>query len=284
MPLIYAYKKKTEQKIVYFGQTSNLKRRRYQHEITDPYHEKVKEYNFPLSRGIRKYGIEEYECLVLEDNIPESEIDDREKYWINYYDTYEDPLGYNLTPGGKSGSRYYKFEKSIINLAKSLIKEGRPFSEIKEIAGISIEHLSEINTGKRHFDENENYPLNIMTRGRKTTEEEVNNIYSLLKEGQLTIREISKKINVSESVVSSINTGQCFKRENEIYPLRQKVHSKTRHVLKENELMKLINDLMNTIIPFSELSKKYNIGITTVHNINKGKTRKKDNFSYPLRK
>ena len=75
-----------------------------------------------------------------------------------------------------------------------------------------------------------------------------------------------------------------FIRENEIYPLRQKVHSKTRHVLKENELMKLINDLMNTIIPFSELSKKYNIGITTVHNINKGKTRKKDNFSYPLRK
>ena len=48
--------------------------------------------------------------------------------------------------------------------------------------------------------------------------------------------------------------------------------------------MVLINDLMNTTIPFSELSKKYNIGITTVHNINKGKTRKKDNFSYPLRK
>lgn len=284
MPLIYAYKKKTEQKVVYVGQTSNLKRRRYQHEITDPYHEKVKEYNFPLSRGIRKYGIEEYECIILEDNISENEIDDREKYWINYYGTYEDPQGYNLTPGGKSGNRYYKFEKNIIDLAKSLIKEKRPFLEIKEITGISIEHLSEINTGKRHFDENEIYPLNIMTRGRKTTEEEVNNIYMLLKEGQLTIREISKKTNVSESIISSINIGQCFKRENESYPLRQKVYSKTRRVLKENELMELINDLVNTTISFSELSKKYNIGITTVHNINKGRTRKKSNLSYPLRK
>ena len=284
MLLIYAYKKKTEQKVVYVGQTSNLKRRRYQHEITDPYHEKVKEYNFPLSRGIRKYGMEEYECIVLEDNIPEDEIDDREKYWINYYDTYEDPQGYNLTPGGKSGNRYYKFEKNVIDMSKYLIKEKRPFLEIKEITGISIEHLSEINTGKRHFDENEVYPLNIMTRGRKTTEEEVNNIYILLKEGQLTIREISKKINVNESIISSINIGQCFKRENESYPLRQKVYSKTRHVLKENELMELINDLVNTTISFSELSKKYNIGITTVHNINKGRTRKKDSLLYPLRK
>ena len=64
----------------------------------------------------------------------------------------------------------------------------------------------------------------------------------------------------------------------------QKVYSKTRHVLKENELIELINDLVNTTISFSELSKKYNIGITTVHNINKGRTRKKDNLLYPLRK
>ena len=141
-----------------------------------------------------------------------------------------------------------------------------------------------ITNRKRHFDENETYPLNIMTRGRKTTEEEVNNIYMLLKEGQLTIREISKKINVSESIISSINIGQCFRRENESYPLRQKVYSKTRHVLKENELIELINDLVNTTISFSEISKKYNIGITTVHNINKGRTRKKDNLLYPLRK
>lgn len=53
--------------------------------------------------------------------------------------------------------------------------------------------------------------------------------------------------------------------------------------IREN-LNALINDLVNTTISFSELSKKYNIGITTVHNINKGRTRKKDNLLYPLRK
>ena len=46
-----------------------------------------KEYNYPLSRGIRKYGIDEYELLILEDNIPQEELNAREKYWIRYYDT-----------------------------------------------------------------------------------------------------------------------------------------------------------------------------------------------------
>lgn len=38
MPLIYAYIKKTENKVVYVGQTINLKNRRYDHEIVDPTH------------------------------------------------------------------------------------------------------------------------------------------------------------------------------------------------------------------------------------------------------
>ena len=54
--LIYAYKKKDEDKIVYVGQTVNLQLRHYRHIKIDPYDETLREYNYPLSRGIRKYG------------------------------------------------------------------------------------------------------------------------------------------------------------------------------------------------------------------------------------
>ena len=86
--VIYAYKKKSSNKIVYVGQTVNLEYRNKQHIEYDPYNKNNKEYNYPLSRGIRKYGKEEYELLILEDNLLKKELDDKEKYWIKYYDTY----------------------------------------------------------------------------------------------------------------------------------------------------------------------------------------------------
>lgn len=48
-----------------------------------------------------------------------------------------------------------------------MIKKGIPFKEIFLITGISIPHLSSINTGKRYFDKEEKYPLFVKTRGAK---------------------------------------------------------------------------------------------------------------------
>lgn len=88
MNLIYAYKKISEDKIVYVGQTVQLEVRHKQHMLYDPYNEKNPEYEYPLSRGIRKYGPDEYELIILEENIPLELLDEREKYWIAFYDTY----------------------------------------------------------------------------------------------------------------------------------------------------------------------------------------------------
>ena len=98
--LIYAYKKKSIDKIVYVGQTINLQDRHYRHTQTDPFNEKTKEFNYPLSRGIRLYGAEEYELLILEDNIPKEQLNEREIYWIAFYDTYYH--GYNQSTGGSN--------------------------------------------------------------------------------------------------------------------------------------------------------------------------------------
>jgi hypothetical protein len=54
--VIYAYKKRSTGKIVYVGQTVNLTERDKQHMRYDPFNINNKEYNYPLSRGVRKYG------------------------------------------------------------------------------------------------------------------------------------------------------------------------------------------------------------------------------------
>jgi len=51
--------------------------------------------------AIRKYGIENFTSIILEDSILEEELNEREKYWIKYYDTYKN--GYNMSEGGDGG-------------------------------------------------------------------------------------------------------------------------------------------------------------------------------------
>ena len=56
-----------------------------------------------LKNAINKYGWNQMKREIVEENIPEDQLNDREKYWIKTYDTMA-PHGYNLTDGGEGGS------------------------------------------------------------------------------------------------------------------------------------------------------------------------------------
>lgn len=218
--LIYAYKSKQDNKIKYVGQTSNLEYRRYKHEKYDPYHKELVEYNYPLSRGIRKYGIENYILIILEDNIlEERQAIEKESYWINYYNTYNN--GYNQTPGGKA-PKYIKFKKETIEMVKKMLLEKIDFSTIQKETKISLSHISEINTGKRHHDNSLNYPLNSQTCGKKLSEEDIEKIILLLKNTKLSQKEIGKQFDVVQAVISKINSGKSYKKDNIDYPIRKR--------------------------------------------------------------
>lgn len=79
----------------YVGKTTQSIEKRWQEHISDSKREKCE--IRPLYRAIRKYGIENFTIKEIEkcntDNLSE-----KEKYWIQYYNTYED--GYNATLGG----------------------------------------------------------------------------------------------------------------------------------------------------------------------------------------
>lgn len=48
---------------------------------------------------MRKYGIENFQVTILESGIKRELLDEREIYWIAYYDSYNN--GYNETKGGR---------------------------------------------------------------------------------------------------------------------------------------------------------------------------------------
>lgn len=229
MNVIYAYKKKSQNKIVYVGQTVALDVRHKQHMLYDPYNEKTKEYNYPLSRGVRKYGVEEYELIILEDNVSLEQLDDREKYWIKYYNTYWN--GYNQTTGGTFPTKPI-FTDDIINLAIEMLgQEEYSYSDIMEKTGLSMTHIYNINIGARRPQPNITYPIRKFntkgTKGIKFSEAEVIQIHEDLKNGTDTFQELAEKYNCSASTIGKINKGvrKAYCLSNYTYPLRVKPHS-----------------------------------------------------------
>lgn len=222
--VIYAYKKKSSNQIVYVGQTNNIDYRHKQHVKYDPYNPNSKEYNYPLSRGIRKYGEEEYELIILEDNLLQSQLNEREIYWIKFYNTYFN--GYNQSTGGTNPVKPI-FSDELIDLVIALLQDHEnSFQDICDKTGLSMTHIYNINTGKRRKRDGINYPIrpnNVAgTKGLKFSPEQNMEIHNLLLNSPKEFKEIAELYHCDAATISRINKGltKSYRLENYNYPLR----------------------------------------------------------------
>lgn len=75
---------------------------------------------------MRKHGVENVEFILLEDEIPDDILDDRECYWIEYYGTFG-PGGLNCDGGGRS-RRGFTVPQDVRDKISASLK-GREFSD-----------------------------------------------------------------------------------------------------------------------------------------------------------
>ena len=93
----------------YIGQTVKPLEKRFsqhQHNYTKPYFSQL-----VLYKAFNKYGIENFSFEEVEE-VPNELLDEREKYWISYYNSYYD--GYNSTIGGRATQLYEWDEDEVI--------------------------------------------------------------------------------------------------------------------------------------------------------------------------
>lgn len=223
--VIYAYKKIDENKIVYVGQTVNLNNRDYRHRKIDPYDSTLKEYNYPLSKGIRKYGEDAYELIILENNLKREQLNEREKYWISFYNTYYH--GYNQSLGGANPVIVKHNEDTIDEIINLLKNSNLSFQQIANQCNVSLTHVYNINTGERRKRDNETYPIRSKltkgTRGLKFSQEECQEIHTFILENpKITLKDIAIKFNCSPETIRDINKGKtkAYRLEGYCYPLR----------------------------------------------------------------
>lgn len=102
---------------VYIGQSINIEQR-FKHHIWEAFNEKHVQYNYFISRAIRKYGIDNFKLEIIEE-CEEEKLNEKEIYWINFYKSNNSKYGYNMTQGGDGGPRL-KGERN----PKARLKEG----------------------------------------------------------------------------------------------------------------------------------------------------------------
>ena len=121
MTYIYKIENKLNGKI-YIGKTLKTIQERWKEHCHDFKRERCEKR--PLYSAMNKYGIENFfieEIEQCEANI----LSEREKYWIEYYNSFK--YGYNATTGG-DGRSYLDYD-----LILSLWQEGKTITEISKI-------------------------------------------------------------------------------------------------------------------------------------------------------
>lgn len=255
----------------YIGQTNNIKRRIREHRNAA---KNILNKNISdlLTRAMNKYGEDNFTIEVIESDILEENIDERERYWISLEKCLV-PNGYNILIGGKHNFNNSKFSQQEIKEIKEDILSGKTYKEINDKWNISYSFISNINHGHYFHDCNTEYPLSKKQDVKE--DERVQRTIYLLKNTKLTLEEIAKEVGYStKGSVTKINNGSFHFNEKEKYPIRETKASKNRRAA---EL------LVGTNLNISEIAKQINLSETTVRNLIVGKYRKYEDYIYPLR-
>lgn len=120
---------------VYIGQTIGTLQNRWNH------HGIPKEKTY-FAKAIRKYGRENFKIEQIDSATTKEELNEKEIYWIKFYDATNRDKGYNIKIGGSSSPCPEEIKIKISNSTKGRI-----------VSDLTRQKLRDFNLGKKHTDE-----------------------------------------------------------------------------------------------------------------------------------
>lgn len=223
----------------YIGQSKNIRKRFQSHHLVDYKNKNNCNYNTKFYQALRKYGIDNFEVIILK-LCEEKKLDDLEIKYIKEFDTFKN--GYNSTEGGQYWSPNIHSEETELKKQKtrkqnkSLMSENHPRAKLtnqqvwdirqRYIDGESIKEIyqdfkdlySNQQTFKRivlgqTYVTVGNIPSKEQVRhtNAKLTDVQVKEIRSSYKKGVVSYRELGEKYGLSESSIAAIIKRETYK-------------------------------------------------------------------------
>ncbi len=151
---------------VYIGQSVDIEARFRKHRSA-PFNPKNDAYFGHFYSAIRKYSLDNFSFQILEE-CTKAQLDDREKYWIAYFDSYNPQKGYNETKGGQGsqGLRAKLTETEVSKIYELLKNTTLSQTEIANQFGVSQRLISGINSGDSWHNDSLIYPIRSGSGGK----------------------------------------------------------------------------------------------------------------------
>ena len=162
---------------MYIGQTVNSLEERFKQHCNKIGKRKSKFY-----KALEKYGKDNFIISLIEDKIPYEQINQKEKYYIQKYNTVK--AGYNTSPGGDS-KYILEIEQNIIVKEYLEGKSASIISQLYNVSEITILRILHAN--------------NVETRIDNLKKEKIKDSFiPMYLNKNITTKEIAKYFNITE--------------------------------------------------------------------------------------
>lgn len=193
---------------IYIGFATDLKRRMWEHNT--PISSSLNKKRQICDYAIAKYGkITEVEILEFVTDI--KQLEEREKYWIAYYNANNKDIGYNITPGGDACDQIGEdnvnavfTNEQVLDIRKRRFLQERKKDVYKDYSNISFSTFEKVWLGHGYPNIGQEYliPTNSISR-----QEYSSNANSGIKNGRAKctieqIKEIRQRYDNGESIAS----------------------------------------------------------------------------------
>ena len=219
---IYMFEHKINHK-KYIGQSINIAKRKWQHiHSPSPYSK--------FDDIFHQQGINNFNFSIIE-ICTADKLDEREKYWISYYNSIQD--GYNLIQGGncyrgQNNIQAKLNDKQVLQIIDLLINTTLSYKEIADKYKVSYNTIDLINRCKtwchlHNFISNirqtslndKKYPHSTCAgennKSCKITEAQAIKIIELLKNDSRSLAQLSRDLDISLNILYDINRCRTWK-------------------------------------------------------------------------
>ena len=194
----------------YVGQSTDIATR-WHKEIYASQQPDNKSYNTPLSRALRKYGVENFQFEVIEECDP-TMLNELEQYWADYYQTYI-PYGYNVAVCGGAFTHFVKLnQQTLQQIRNDLVNTTDTLQTIAQRYQVHPNTITAINTGKSWADPALVYPLRAT---KNIAKEKPVSIYPTREELVLLLQQTQNQTQIGKMYgVTHSSVGKWIKKFN----------------------------------------------------------------------
>ena len=216
---IYLWKNLINDK-VYVGQTQNFYQRMKQYQ-------RGNDVGRVVGKALAKYGFDNFEVFILEQDVPIANLDAREQYWLDFYKCYDSCIGYNVCQEASTTRGYRHSEDSKRKMSEKTKKRFRDHPEYAKAIGDRQRGKKASQTTKDKMSQSRLGNQNAKGSHWKMTEESKKKISQALKgkqnclghkhtqETKDKIAESNRNRTVSEETrrkISEANKGKTVKK------------------------------------------------------------------------